>query len=147
MSLANCSRCGQMFQRTGSSRVCFNCKDEEEAVYRAVRDFLEANPGSDIPAVAKGTNLDEAVVLRLLQSGRLVTLGDLASGMQIECERCGQPTSSGRYCGPCVDLLGQAFKNSQEALAERPDASSRIRRPETMQEKRGGHSSSRDDRR
>ena len=147
MSLANCSRCGQMFQKTGTSRVCFNCKEEEEAAYRAVRDFLETNPGSDIPTVAQGTGLDEALVLKLLQSGRLVTLGELASGMTIACERCGQTTSSGRYCGPCVDLLGQAFKNSQEALAERPEASSRIRRPETMQEKRGGHSSSRDERR
>jgi hypothetical protein len=126
-----------MFQKAGPGRVCFNCKEEEEMAYRAVRDFLELNPGADIPSVAKGTGLDEAFVLKLLQSGRLVTLGELTTGMQIACERCGQPTASGRYCAPCVDLLGQAFKNSVDALAERPDPSGRLRRPETMQEKRG----------
>jgi predicted amidophosphoribosyltransferase len=147
MSIANCTRCGRMFQRTGTSRVCFECKEAEEQAYRLVRDYLEAHPGSDIASVAAGTGVDEAIVLKLLQDGRLVALGDLTSGMQTQCQRCGNPTNAGRYCPPCVELLGQALKNSADVLADKPDSATRLRRPETLQEKRGGHSSSRPDRR
>jgi hypothetical protein len=67
--------------------------------------------------------------------------------MQTQCQRCGNPTNAGRYCPPCVELLGQALKNSADVLADKPDSATRLRRPETLQEKRGGHSSSRPDRR
>lgn len=151
MSIINCVRCGRMFQKTTNSRVCMDCKDAEEQAYRLVRDYLEQHPGADIKSVAAGTGVDEAIVLKLLQDGRLVAMGDLAAGMSINCERCGGPTTSGRMCGACIELLGQAFKNSADILSgtdkSAADNSSRIRRPETIQEKRGGHSSSRPDRR
>lgn len=146
MSLANCSRCGQMFQRTGAGRVCFNCKEDEEQAYRLVRDFLEANPGSTIPAVAEGTGVDEAMIIRLLQEGRLVALGDLTNGLKIECRRCGVPTSSGKFCASCTEQIGQELKSSAASLLDKPDPV-RMRRPETIQQKHGGHSSSREDRR
>ena len=146
MSLSNCSRCGRMFQRTSGSRVCFECKETEEQAYRLVRDFLEREPGANLPAVAAGTGVEEAFVLKLLQDGRLVALGDLTNGMAIECERCGKATSTGRYCALCVEQMGQALKSSADALTERPESSHRLRRPETLQDKRGGHSGSRPDR-
>ena len=89
MSLINCARCQRMFRRTGAGRVCFDCMEAEEQAYRSVRDFLEAHPGATIPVVAEGTGVDEGMVLKLLQEGRLVTLGDLTSGMATECQRCG----------------------------------------------------------
>lgn len=147
MSLSNCSRCGRMFQRTAGGRVCFECKETEEHAYRLVRDFLEQQPGANIAAVAEGTGVDEAVVLKLLQDGRLVALGDLTSGMAIECRRCGKATAAGKYCPTCVDLMGQALKNSAESLADRPESGGRVRGPEPIQEKHKGHSSSRPDRR
>ena len=147
MSLTNCSRCGRMFQRTGAGRVCFDCKEVEEQAYRLVRDFLEANPGSDIPTVSTGTGVDEGAILKLLQDGRLVALGDLTSGMAIECQRCGAPTASGRFCPPCVEGLGSALNQAASSLGDRPEGGARLRRPETIQEKREGHSSSRPDRR
>lgn len=146
MSLSNCSRCGKMFQRTAGSRVCFDCKEAEEQAYRLVRDFLEREPGANLPAVAAGTGVEEAFVLKLLQDGRLVALGDLTNGMAIECERCARPTSAGRYCAACVEQMGQALKSSANALSERPDTGSRLRRPETLQDKHSGYPGSRPDR-
>jgi uncharacterized protein len=146
MSIANCTRCGRMFQKTTGSRVCIDCKDAEELAYRQVRDYLEQQPGSDIQTVSQGTGVDEGVILKLLQDGRLVAMGDLASGMAIQCERCGGPTTSGRLCNPCVEAQGQAFKTSVDLLSGEAGPS-RIRRPEPIQEKHGGHSSSRPDRR
>ena len=146
MSLSNCTRCGRMFQKTAGSRVCFDCREAEELAYRLVRDFLELNPGSDIPTVAQGTGVDEGLVLKLLQDGRLVALGDLTSGMSIECRRCGGPTSTGKFCVLCTELIGQELKTSAKSLLDQPPAA-RLRRPETLQEKRGGHSSSGPDRR
>lgn len=137
MSLSNCTRCGRMFQRTAGGRVCFDCKEAEEQAYRLVRDFLEREPGANLQAVAAGTGVDEAFVLKLLQDGRLVALGDLTSGMAVACERCGRSTSAGRYCAPCVEQMGQALKSSADALSDRPEPGQRLRRPETLQEKRG----------
>jgi hypothetical protein len=135
-----------MFQKNGPGRVCFNCQELEEQAYRLVRDFLEANPGSTIPTVAEGTGLDEAMIIRLLNEGRLVALGDLTSGLKIECRRCGAPTSSGKFCAVCTEQIGQELKSSAASLLDKPDPT-RLRRPETIQEKHGGHSSSRHDRR
>ena len=146
MSLSNCARCSRMFQKTGGSRVCFDCREAEEQAYRLVRDFLEGHPGSDIPTVSQGTGVEESMVLRLLQDGRLVTLGELASGLRAPCQRCGGTTSSGRFCVECTEAIGQELKTSAKVLSDQPQAA-KLRRPETLQEKRGGHSSFRPDRR
>jgi hypothetical protein len=140
MAIANCSRCNRMFQKTMGMRICPDCVQAEEDAFRRVRDYLELNPGKDIASVAAATEVEEAFVLKLLQSGRLATLGELAEGLGQPCRQCGKPQIQGKYCPDCVDLLGHALKTHADILgSEKGDpATMRLRRPETMQEKRRG---------
>lgn len=137
MSIANCARCGRMYQKLSGVKICPDCAQAEEDAFRLVRDFLEANPGCDMPTVSRETGVEEAVILRLVQGGRLATLGELVTGLRVECRQCQKPVISGKYCPECTELMGQALKESAKSLLGRSEEGpSRLRRPETMSEKR-----------
>jgi hypothetical protein len=46
-------------------------RDELES-FQKVRDFLRNNPGSAVDEIALGTGIDERIIIRLINSGKLV---------------------------------------------------------------------------
>lgn len=137
MSIANCARCSRMYQKVSGVKFCPDCIQAEEDAFRLVRDFLEAHPGSDMPTVSQETGVEEPVILRLVQSGRLAILGDLVAGLRVECRQCTKPVISGKFCPECTEEMGQALKESARSLLDRSsEGHSKLRRPETLSEKR-----------
>jgi hypothetical protein len=126
-----------MYQKIAGVKICQDCMQAEEDAFRLVRNYLEENPGADMPTVAEGTGVDEAMILRLVQQGRLATLGELVMGLKVECRQCTKPVITGRYCPECTETMGQALKDSAKTLLDRgSEGPTRLRRPETLHEKR-----------
>ncbi|PCJ19136.1 MAG: hypothetical protein COB02_08790 [Candidatus Cloacimonadota bacterium] len=40
--------------------------------FQKIRDFLRSNPGSAVDEIALGTGVDERIILRLINSGKLL---------------------------------------------------------------------------
>lgn len=139
MSIANCVRCGRMYQKSFGSRVCSECVQAEEEQFRLVRDYVEEHPGCDLVKVAAGTEVDEAVILRFIKQGRLASLGTSAEQLTSECTRCGQSVASGKYCPECMVVMEHSLKSSaQQLLDSAPDPYKQgTRRPEAPFKKRG----------
>ena len=137
MSIANCARCSRMYQKISGNKICPDCLQAEEDAFRLVRDYLDQNPGADMPTVSEATGVDEPMILRLVQLGRLASLGDLVKNLRVECRQCSRPVISGKFCPECTEEMGQALKDSARSLLDSSrDASSKLRRPETLSEKR-----------
>jgi hypothetical protein len=136
MSLANCSRCGVMYQKQMGQKICAGCLGQDEVTYQTICDFLEDHPASSIPVISEATGIEGAVILRLLQSGRLATLGDLAAGIKGDCNQCGEP-SLARYCDVCLAGMSRAFKVPVMEIDQDIKRTGRVKRPETLWEKRG----------
>lgn len=106
--LRNCAKCGRLFGYSGSP-FCSFCIEEEEDKYKVVRDYLYDNPGSSVVDVSEATGVPTEMIMKFLREERLQLSSDNAN-MLLECETCGRPIVSGRFCQNCKDDLKKALR-------------------------------------
>lgn len=120
MPLANCERCGRMFQTIAGIKICSRCRENDDEIYKVVKDYVYDNPGVTIDEVSAAVDVPEKMILKFLREGRLETQGE---AMLIECEKCGAPIKSGKFCNKCTKQmtmgLKEAAKNIQEHIEPR----------------------------
>lgn len=106
--LRNCSKCGRLFGYTGRP-LCSFCIEEQEDEYKIVRDYLYDNPGSNVVEVSEATGVDSEQIMRFLREERLQISSENVN-MLLECESCGKPITTGRFCHACKDSLKSALR-------------------------------------
>lgn len=116
MTIKNCARCGRMFQSEGGAKLCARCLDNDEEDFKIVREYVYDNPGANIPEVAESTGVAEEKILKFLRQGKL-TLKDEQS-MVLDCERCGKPIKTGRFCDDCSREMSKDLRAAASKTAE-----------------------------
>ncbi len=107
MELKNCEKCGRLFAYTGSN-LCTRCNiGDEENDFKKVRDYLYAHPGATIIEVSEETGVEEKLILKFLRDSRIEIREE--DNVLLDCERCGVPIRSGRYCDSCTAALKREF--------------------------------------
>ncbi|MBX6396213.1 MAG: hypothetical protein IRY98_11055 [Alicyclobacillaceae bacterium] len=114
MPIANCARCGRVFNRVARN-ICPGCIAEEEKAFQQIREYLRTHPLANVEQIAEGTGVDVSVVIDLLESGRL------SLREPYPCERCGEPITSGRYCPRCTRTLQDSLSAASRSLVEKPE--------------------------
>lgn len=106
MELRNCPECGKLFAYV-SRNLCPECIEKEEEMFRSVERFLKEHGSATVQEISEATGVPESKVISFLRAGRLVA----SSGMPLlECERCGKPITTGRFCDACRSALEAALK-------------------------------------
>ena len=100
MALANCDRCGRLFNKT-TRGICPNCVREEEQVFEEIKAYIRANDAATIEDVASAIGVDEELVLQYLQEGRL----EITESLAYPCLNCGKFIKIGKYCKTCSEEL------------------------------------------
>lgn len=113
MALANCERCGQLFNRV-TRNICPNCIREEEKLFDDVKDYIRTHEAATVSEVADATQVSEERVLHYLREGRL----ELSGTLTYACESCGKPIRSGRFCSECKQELGSDMSDAARALKQ-----------------------------
>lgn len=106
MDLRNCKKCNRIFQYKGIE-VCSRCASSDEDNFKKVKDYLYDNPGATIIEVSKETKVSEKEILRYLRESRIEIRE--ADNLLLDCERCGVPIRSGRFCDSCVVIMKKEF--------------------------------------
>lgn len=109
--LKNCPYCKKLYVDYGEG-CCPVCKEKREMERQAVRDYLDANPGSDMMTIAKATGLSLKVLTRMGKEG---FLGKRKSAFTHPCRSCGKPIDEGLYCKACI----ASFAKKRADLASR----------------------------
>ena len=117
--LRNCRRCGKLFVYTGIP-LCRQCIDEDEEIFEKVKEYIENHPKCTTMEVAEALDISMEKILQFLREGKL-ELSRENTNMLLDCERCGRPISTGRYCSECASSMEQQFMKS----FMRPDLSQR----------------------
>lgn len=119
--LKNCPRCGKLFAYSCSS-ICNNCLNAEEEEFKLVKEYIYDNPGAIIPEVSDATGVSVDKIMRFLREERL-EISSENSNLILECESCGKPIKSGKYCEECKTKIASEIKRefgigqrSQEAI-------------------------------
>ncbi len=118
MDVRNCKRCGNLFDYTGNS-LCPACEKEMEEKFLEVRKYIYENPGAGMPEVAEENDIPMQQIKKWVREERLSFTKD--SGVSIECEKCGRPILTGRFCPECKQIMANSLNNLYVTTAPRKD--------------------------
>ncbi len=111
-----CEKCERpMIYKGIGEYACSYCGHKMYDDYGIVRNYLEVNPGSTISMVSAATGVAEREIKNMLREEKLQIREDSRSF--IECESCGKPILSGRYCDSCAKLAFAAERRKKEKEA------------------------------
>ena len=116
MDVKNCKGCNRLFQYIGGPPLCPVCRDALEDKFAEVKEFIYQNPGTSIAEVSEATDVTVKQIKQWIREDRLVLSAATADG--IECEQCGVPICSGRFCEKCKNQMANSFS----ATISRPSA-------------------------
>ena len=121
MEIRNCKQCGRLFNYLNGRPICPECKKELEDKFAQVKQYIREHGGATINEVAEDNDVDIKQIKQWVREERLVFSSD--SPLSIECENCGAPIKTGKYCPQCMAKmaanLGSAIK--KPVVEERKD--------------------------
>lgn len=126
MNIRNCRVCGRIFNHLAGAPICPACRESLEAKFQEVKDYIREHRGVGIAEVAEACDVDPAQIRQWLREDRLEVTED--SPMFLNCESCGAPIRSGKYCEKCKSHMTKDF--NEVLRTNRP--------PEPKPQKSGG---------
>ena len=104
-----------MFNYLGGPSVCPICRESAEKSFEKVRDYIRENPHANIQQISEECEVSVQQINQWVREERLEFSKD--SPIMLECESCGDPIRTGRYCEKCknsmANNLTSAFKKEQ----------------------------------
>ncbi|SDZ32998.1 flagellar operon protein TIGR03826 [Proteiniborus ethanoligenes] len=110
MAIRNCKKCGRIYA-DDNFELCPKCRTNEVDEFKKVKDYLYKYPGADIQVVSDETGVDTKKILKYLRDGKL-EIKDDSPNLVLDCERCGTPIRTGRFCQKCVTEMQREFKSA-----------------------------------
>ena len=110
MNARNCRRCGRIFTYVAGAPICPACKEEMEAKFQEVKEYIQNNRDTSIRTVAQECEVDENQIRQWVREERLVFAED--SGVTLQCELCGSRIYTGRYCDKCKQNTANTFMSA-----------------------------------
>ena len=110
MNVRNCKNCGRLFNYIAGPPICPECKDQIEKKFQKAKEFVRNTAHATVAMVAEEVDVPEQQVKQWIREERLEFASD--SMVMLNCESCGQPIRSGRFCDSCKNNLANGFKQS-----------------------------------
>ena len=103
MDVKNCKQCGRLFNYMGGLQICPSCKEKLEEKFQQVKEYIRQHGKAGLQEIADENDVDIKQIKQWVREERLVFAKD--SDIMIECENCGAPIRSGRFCPNCVNKM------------------------------------------
>ena len=124
MYIDNCRQCGRLFQYVGISHMCPDCRNEDEATLKVVRDYIWEHQGATTHEVSEATGVSVTRIEKFIREERLEITED--SPIKIPCQKCGTKIRTGRFCELCsieikreLQTIANKFKNKPTEEVEK----------------------------
>ncbi|GHU44743.1 hypothetical protein FACS1894111_12490 [Clostridia bacterium] len=117
MEVRNCKSCKKLFNYVSGMLMCPSCKDALEKKFMKVKDFLREYPNTAIDEVAEINEVTTKQLKQWVREERL-SFSD-SSPVFLECENCGAPIKTGRFCGKCRQQLQNSFSGAIDRPKEK----------------------------
>lgn len=122
MDVRNCRKCGRLFNYLSGPQLCEACKADLEKTFQRVKDYIRENPKASLNQIADDNGTTVRQLKQWVREERLEFAKD--SGITLECENCGAPIRTGRYCEKCkntlVNSLGSMYKKPEPEKPKKP---------------------------
>lgn len=130
----SCKFCKHIFQYQGfGDQICPACRQEDEELFRKVKNYLRDNPGSTIYKTAEDCEVSVERIRYWLKDERLEY--SVSGDTGLTCEHCGAPILSGTLCDECRQQLNRAAGELRNSIA-RPVEENVIRKQDNKNKMR-----------
>lgn len=116
MNVRNCRKCGRLFNYIAGPFICPACRDAMEEKFKEVKKYIQENPRVGIKEVSEKCEVETSQIQQWIREERLEFADE--SMVMLNCESCGAPIKSGRYCDKCKSNLANGFSQAMK----RPEA-------------------------
>jgi len=90
--------------------ICQQCKEGLEEKFQEVKKYVYEHPGCGISEVSEECEVEAKQIKQWLREERLQFSED--STVMLNCETCGAPIRSGRFCEKCKNSMVQTLGNT-----------------------------------
>jgi hypothetical protein len=104
-----CTICSRVF-RSATDTICGICMNNDDMLYRMVRDYIYDHPENTAGEVSLATGVPIRKINDLLSKERIKMVDLSAFKKPIPCENCGKPIKFGTLCEPCWSSQMKASK-------------------------------------
>ncbi len=108
LNVLNCKRCGRIFRSENRRLICSVCVKELEEKFDEVKEYIYANSAATIVEVASETNVSVEQIKNWIREERLILTNPAGAG--INCMKCGEVISTGKYCNKCKLTMADELK-------------------------------------
>ena len=84
--------------------MCPSCREALEADFQRVKEYIRAHAGATITEVAEECDVEPAQIHQWLREERLE--------IALQCESCGAPIKTGKYCEKCKRELAYGLSGA-----------------------------------
>lgn len=130
MDVRNCKTCGRLFNYLSGPPICEKCKAALEDKFQIVKEYVREHHNARMTEVAEECDVSIQQIQRWLREERLVL--SEASGFAIECEKCGAPIRTGRFCQNCKNKIQGDLKGVYASPSKGDPEKSKEREHERM---------------
>lgn len=109
MNIRNCRVCGRIFNYLSGPPVCPACREGMEAKFQEVKEYIREHRGAGITEVAEACDVEPSQIRQWLKEDRLEVTQD--SAVFLNCESCGAPIRSGKFCEKCKASMSKSFND------------------------------------
>jgi uncharacterized protein YlaI len=99
-----------MFNYMQGPQICPACQERVEEKFQQVKAYIIDNPGVTAEQVSEDNDVSIKQIKQWIREERLVFSSD--SPISIECEKCGKPIKTGRFCPECRQRLANSLTDS-----------------------------------
>lgn len=115
MEVKNCRDCGRLFNYVTGPRLCSECKQKLEDKFMEVRDYIRDNPAANIAEISENMDVSTQQIHQWIREERLIFSPD--SMVTIDCEHCGAPIRTGRFCDKCKNEVAHGLDSLYKSEA------------------------------
>lgn len=124
MEIRNCRGCGKLFNYIGGPGICPACKEEVEAKFVQVKEYIEENKKASISQISEDNQVSMSQLRQWIREERLIFSEDSLVG--IDCEICGKTIRTGRFCDSCKNTMAQEFGNVYSGSGKKGEAEEKL---------------------
>ncbi len=131
MDVRTCRGCRRIFNYVSGPMLCPACRQALEEKFQEVKKYIEEHGRATLPQIAEACDVDVQQIRQWLREERLELASD--AGFVLECESCGTPIRSGRFCDKCrtsmANNMQSLINNSKPAQPTlyKKDSNARMR--------------------
>lgn len=117
MDVKNCRSCGKLFNYISGPYMCPACRDAIEEKFQAVKKYLYEHRGANIAEVSEQCEVESGQIRQWIREERL----EFSEGaIDLGCEKCGAPITSGRFCNKCKASMVNNLSNAYQPAPSAP---------------------------